>query len=36
MTLVYGTRDTEHDDAVALAEILHIGIRSGGVGQKEL
>jgi uncharacterized protein YeaO (DUF488 family) len=31
LTLVYGARDTEHNDAVVLAEILRRGIRSGKV-----
>ena len=29
LTLVYGARDTEHNDAVVLAEVLRSGIRSG-------
>jgi uncharacterized protein YeaO (DUF488 family) len=33
LTLVYGARDTEHNDAVVLAEVLRRGIRSGNVDQ---
>ena len=34
LTLVYGARDTKHNDAVVLAATLRRGVRSGGVGQK--
>jgi uncharacterized protein YeaO (DUF488 family) len=30
LTLVYGARDTEHNDAVVLAEVLRRGIRTAG------
>lgn len=33
LTLVYGARDTEHNDAVVLADVLRRGIRSGNVDQ---
>ena len=33
LTLVYGARDTEHNDAVVLAEVLRRGIRAGNVDQ---
>ena len=32
LTLVYSARDTEHNDAVVLAEILRRGLPSGGRG----
>ena len=35
LTLVYGARDTEHNDAVVLAEVLRRGIRSGSVDQED-
>jgi uncharacterized protein YeaO (DUF488 family) len=35
LTLVYGARDTEHNDAVVLGEVLRRGLRPGSVGQKE-
>jgi uncharacterized protein YeaO (DUF488 family) len=35
LTLVYGARDTEHNDAVVLAEVLRRGIRSGSVNQED-
>jgi uncharacterized protein YeaO (DUF488 family) len=35
LTLVYGARDTEHNDAVVLAEVLRRGIRSGNVDQED-
>jgi uncharacterized protein YeaO (DUF488 family) len=33
LTLVYAARDTEHNDAVVLAEILRIGVRPSSVEQ---
>jgi uncharacterized protein YeaO (DUF488 family) len=35
VTLVYAARDTEHNDAVVLAEILRRGVQLGSVGQEE-
>jgi uncharacterized protein YeaO (DUF488 family) len=35
LTLVYGARDTEHNDAVVLAEVLRRGIRSGSGDQED-
>jgi uncharacterized protein YeaO (DUF488 family) len=35
VTLVYGARDTEHNDAVVLAEILRTGLRSRSVGRQD-
>ena len=35
VTLVYAARDTEHNDAVVLAEVLRGSIRSGSVGQED-
>jgi uncharacterized protein YeaO (DUF488 family) len=33
LTLVYGARDTEHNDAVVLAEILREGAKSGSTDE---
>jgi uncharacterized protein YeaO (DUF488 family) len=35
LTLVYGARDTEHNDAVVLAAILRRGVRPTSVRQKD-
>jgi uncharacterized protein YeaO (DUF488 family) len=35
LTLVYGARDTEHNDAVVLAAILRRGVRPASVRQKD-
>jgi len=35
VTLVYGARDTEHNDAVVLAEVLRRGVRSRKVDRED-
>jgi uncharacterized protein YeaO (DUF488 family) len=35
VTLVYAARDTEHNDAIVLAEILRRGVQPGSVGREQ-
>jgi uncharacterized protein YeaO (DUF488 family) len=35
LTLVYGARDTDHNDAVVLAEVLRRGFRAGRVDKED-